>query len=243
MAISAVCMAGWAERKGERPGGGGNLPRVSKLTAPLLTETLNTVAAGVDDGVVGHAGGLEGGAEDLDVGLLVLALVPLGVGGVGELAGLHVPRVPAGDVGGDAAELRGAAGSLVDRRELLRAGLEVVIPAEPAKRNTPRCQLSAVSSPGTRRKKAEKKIPGGGRGKGVNAPATVAGVEVHDHVGKVEGLEGVGDALAVALGAVLAGLEVDVCDQVGEGVGLDDEGEGRVGLALEDLGDGWEGNS
>lgn len=92
-------------------------------------------------------------------------------------------------------------------------------------------------------KKQKKRSPGGGRGKGVNAPATVAGVEVHDHVGKVEGLEGVGDALAVALGAVLAGLEVDVCDQVGEGVGLDDEGEGRVGLALEDLGDGWEGNS
>lgn len=62
--------------------------------------------------------------------------------------------------------------------------------------------------------------------------------QVLDDVGQVEGLEGVGDALAVTVGAVLAGLEVDVGDEVGERVGLDDESKGRVGVGLEDLGDG-----
>ena len=67
----------------------------------------------------------------------------------------------------------------------------------------------------------------------------MSGVKVHDDVGEVEGRDSVGDTVTVALGAVLAGLEIDVGDQVGERVGLDDEGEGRVGLALEDLGKGY----
>lgn len=109
-----------------------------------------------------------------------------------------LPGVPASDVGGDTTELRGRASSLVDGGELLGAGGEVGVPAE---------------------------------------PTAVAGINVHDHVGKVELLESVGNTLAVALGAVLAGLEVDVGDQVGERVGLDDEREGRVGVGLEDLDD------
>ena len=59
--------------------------------APLLAQVLDAVAAGVDDGVVGHSGGLEGRAEVVHVQLLVLALVVLGVGRVGELAGGEVP--------------------------------------------------------------------------------------------------------------------------------------------------------
>lgn len=99
---------------------------------PLLAETLDTVAASVDDGVVGHAGGLEALAKGVDVSALVLARVVLGVGGGGELAGGQVPGVPAGHVGGDATELLGAAGGLVGLGELLGAGLEVGVPAEPA---------------------------------------------------------------------------------------------------------------
>lgn len=118
---------------GAGEGGDDRKRGLDQLTAPLQTETLDTVTAGIDNGVVGHAGGLEGGTEDLDVGLLVLALVPLGVGGVSELARLHVPRVPPGNVGGNTTELRGAAGGLVHRGELLRAGLEVIVPAEPGK--------------------------------------------------------------------------------------------------------------
>lgn len=66
----------------------------------------------------------------------------------------------------------------------------------------------------------------------------MARIKVLDDVGEVQLLERVLDTLAVAVGAVLAGLEVDVGDEVGERVGLDDEGEGRVGLGLDDLGDG-----
>jgi len=149
--------------------------------------------------VVGHASRLELSTESLDVDLLILALVPLGIGGIGELAGAEIPGVPAGDVGSDTTDLRGAAGGLVGVSKLLRAGLEVVVPAE---------------------------------------PATVAGVDVHDDVGEVEVLESVGNAVTVAGSGVLAGLKIGVGDQVGERVGLDDESEGGVGLALEDLDDG-----
>lgn len=170
---------------------------------------------------------LERRSERLDVDLLVLALVVLRVVGVGELAGglvpvffnkflvsscllrgrrekgagvRFVPGVPAGDVGGDTADLAGAAGVLVDLGELLGAGVEVVVPAE---------------------------------------PAAVAGVDVHDDVGQVEGLEGVGDTLLVAGLGLLAGREVGVGHQVGERVGLDDEREGRVGVGLEEVGDDY----
>jgi hypothetical protein len=53
-------------------------------------------------------------------------------------------------------------------------------------------------------------------------PASVTGINVHGNVGEVELLERVCDALAVAGCRVLAGLEVDVGDQVGQGIGLDD---------------------
>lgn len=46
--------------------------------------------ASVDDGVVGVPSGLEGIAEELDEELLVLRLVPLRVGGLGELSGALV---------------------------------------------------------------------------------------------------------------------------------------------------------
>lgn len=61
--------------------------------APLETEALDAVAARVDDGVVGHAGRLESGAEEGDILLLVLGLVVLAVWGVGEFTGLGVPEV------------------------------------------------------------------------------------------------------------------------------------------------------
>jgi hypothetical protein len=83
----------------------------------------------------------------------------------------------------------------------------------------------------------------GSRGQvGVPAePAAVAGVDVHDDVVEVELRQGVGDALAVARGRGLAGGEVGVGHQVGQGVGLNDEGKGRVGVGLEDGDDGCVG--
>lgn len=150
--------------------------------------------------MVGHAGGLEEGGEGVDVDFLVLALVVLCVGGGGELAGRQVPGVPAGSVGGETAELLGAAAGGEGLGELLGAGLQVGVPPE---------------------------------------PAAVAGIEVHDDVGEVEVLDCVGDAVPVAAGAVLAGVLVRVGDEVGERVRLDDEHEGRVGVGLEDLDDGY----
>lgn len=67
-------------------------------------------------------------------------------------------------------------------------------------------------------------------------PATVASIKVLDDVGQVECLQRVGNTVAVSGSAVLASLEVDVCDQVGQRVGLDDESEGCVGVCLEDRG-------
>lgn len=69
-------------------------------------------------------------------------------------------------------------------------------------------------------------------------PATVASVDVHNDVGKVQRLESVRDTLTVAGGGVLACLEVDVGDEVGERVRLDDEGESLVGVGLDDLSNG-----
>jgi hypothetical protein len=90
---------------------------------PLLAKPSDTVAGGVDNGLAGHASGLELGREEADVELLVLGLVVLAVGGAGELAGAQVEGVPAGDVGGDTADLLGASGRLVDLGELLGTGL------------------------------------------------------------------------------------------------------------------------
>lgn len=61
-------------------------------------------------------------------------------------------------------------------------------------------------------------------------PATVASVDVHDNIGQVELLEGVGNTRSVSLGRVLAGLEVDVGDQVGQRVGLNNQRKGLVGV-------------
>lgn len=65
-------------------------------------------------------------------------------------------------------------------------------------------------------------------------PATVPGIQVLDNVGQVERLQRISNAVAVPSGAILAGSEVDVCDQVGERVGLDEKGEGGVWVRLED---------
>lgn len=63
------------------------------------------------------------------------------------------------------------------------------------------------------------------------------GVQVLDNVGQVERRQRVRNALAVPICTCLASGEVDVGDQVGERVGLDEKGEGRVGVRLEDRGD------
>lgn len=70
-------------------------------------------------------------------------------------------------------------------------------------------------------------------------PAAVAGVEVHGYVGQVELLERVCNTIAVARGGSLALLDVAVGDEVGEGVGLDDQGDGDLGVFLEDGDDGY----
>jgi hypothetical protein len=91
--------------------------------APLLAQARHAVAARVDDGLAWHACGLEFRREEGHELLLVLRLVPLRVGGFGELAGGEVVGVPARDVGGHAAHLLGAAGSLVDGGEFFGTGL------------------------------------------------------------------------------------------------------------------------
>jgi hypothetical protein len=62
----------------------------------------------------------------------------------------------------------------------------------------------------------------------------VTGIDVHGDVGQVEALEGVRNTVTVTRGGVLAGLEVLVGDKVGQAVGLDDQGNGGVGVLLED---------
>jgi hypothetical protein len=69
-------------------------------------------------------------------------------------------------------------------------------------------------------------------------PATVASVDVHGDVGKVELLKSISNTLTVASSRVNAGLELGVGDQVGERIGLDDQSNGGVGVLLEDSDDG-----
>ena len=64
-------------------------------------------------------------------------------------------------------------------------------------------------------------------------------INVHDDVGQVKALEGVRNTITVSSSGVLAGLEVLVGDKVGQAVGLDDQGNGGVGVLLEDGDDGW----
>lgn len=106
---------GWADTET----GTGNVAPVT----PLLAEVGDTVAAGIHDSLGWHTGALELGRKELDVCLLVLSLVPLGVGGLGELSRIHIPLVPAGNVGGESTDLLGRARVLVDGRKLLSSGL------------------------------------------------------------------------------------------------------------------------
>lgn len=66
----------------------------------------------------------------------------------------------------------------------------------------------------------------------------MTGIDVHGDVGQVQLLESICNTLTVTGGRVLAGLEVDVGDQVGERIGLDDQSNGGVGVLLEDSNDG-----
>ena len=170
----SVCLAG--------AGGGGRAHAeagavdVAPVT-PLLAEAGDGVAARVDDGLGGHAVLLKQRAEGLDVRLLVLALVPLRVGRLGELAGAEVPGVPAGDVGAEAADLLGRAGILVDGGELLGSrGWRSVLAARPV-------------WPGDRGL-TKVVVPA--------EPATMASIDVHGNIGQVKGLERICDTLTVA---------------------------------------------
>jgi hypothetical protein len=66
-------------------------------------------------------------------------------------------------------------------------------------------------------------------------PSTVASINVHHHVGQVELLQGVCNTLLVTCSRSLAGGEVGVGDQVGEGIRLNDKSDGGVWVGLEDL--------
>lgn len=66
-------------------------------------------------------------------------------------------------------------------------------------------------------------------------------IKVHRYVGEVERLEGVCNTLAVAIGGGLARGEVAVGDEVGKGVGLDDQRDGDLGVLFDDSNNGWGG--
>ena len=69
-------------------------------------------------------------------------------------------------------------------------------------------------------------------------PTTVTSVEVHDDIGKIEVLDGIGDTVTVAGGRVLASILVRVGDKVGKRIGLDEERESNVGVLLDELDNG-----
>lgn len=68
-------------------------------------------------------------------------------------------------------------------------------------------------------------------------PTTVTSINVHDYIGEVKSLKSVGNALAVALGGVLAALEVDIGDEIRERVRLNDQSKGLVGVRGDQLGE------
>lgn len=68
-------------------------------------------------------------------------------------------------------------------------------------------------------------------------PSTVASINVHHHVGQVELLQSVCDTRLVTFSRFLAGDDIGVGDQVGEGIWLNDKSDGGVGVGLEDLND------
>lgn len=99
---------------------------------PFLTETLDTVAAGIDDSLAWHTGSLESSAEELDVSLLIVGLVPLSICGVLELSWGLGPGVPSGDVGSNTTDLGWRTSGLVDLGNTLSSWLDVVVPSEPS---------------------------------------------------------------------------------------------------------------
>src|SRR5690349_13911853 len=68
-------------------------------------------------------------------------------------------------------------------------------------------------------------------------PSTMASIDVHHDVWQIERFQGVCNTLLVAVMRSLAGGEVGVGNQVGEGVWLDDKGNGDVWVGLDDLDD------
>lgn len=192
--------------------------------APGLAEVLLAGAALVDDEARGEALLLEDGAKSLratdtsafvstsggeathvDVVDLVVVRVALGAG----VGGGSAERIVVGDVGGEAADERGGAGVLEDGGEHLGGGAQVGGPAE---------------------------------------PASMASIEVHVHADGRELLDGVVDAglckdvnVSFPLGkeecdayqvgglSVGALLDVQVGDEVSQGVGLDDGNDADIG--------------
>src|SRR5690606_31561483 len=69
-------------------------------------------------------------------------------------------------------------------------------------------------------------------------PATVTSIDIHDHIGEIELLESIGNTLFIALLGVLAGLQVDVGNQVRERIGFNNKSEGSVGKLLKHSADG-----
>lgn len=201
--------------------------------APLLPQARHGVPAGVHDRVVRVSRRLERRAECLDVDLLVLALVPLRILIVGELAGRLVP-VSSRDV---LSALLAKRCCLAPRLEPSGSAWVCDLPGVPA---------GDVGSDTTDLAGAAgglvdlSKLLGTGLEVVVPAePTAVAGVDVHDDVGQVEGLERVCNTILIASLGLLAGRQVDVGHQVRQRVRLDDEREGRVRVRLEELGNDW----
>lgn len=69
----------------------------------------------------------------------------------------------------------------------------------------------------------------------------MASVKIHDNVGQVKLLESIRHTLTVTGSRVLARLEFGIGNQVGQRVGLDYEGNSRVGVLFENRNDGWFG--
>lgn len=68
----------------------------------------------------------------------------------------------------------------------------------------------------------------------------MASIHVLNHVGQIEGSQGIGDTLAIPGCRPLAGGQVDVGHQVWQRIGLDEQGEGRVWIGPDDIRDDYE---
>lgn len=69
-------------------------------------------------------------------------------------------------------------------------------------------------------------------------PATVASIKVHGYVRHVERLQSVCNTVTVTRGGSLACSNIAVGDEVGKRVRLDDQGDGDLGVLLDDSDDG-----